>query len=96
MGNTNAVKYNFLIKKSSSPQMALSYWLQVPEFIAALADLEAQNITIDDASVFPIMQKIYLEKEQNGADFNYYLARKALRKIAEALFGNADMWNKTS
>lgn len=89
-------EFGFLYRTSASPKISLSYWLQVPEFLEELRVLRGNNMSIEDATIFPIMQRIYFDKKNNGDNsFHYGLMRSSLRKISEKLFGNSDEWDMT-
>lgn len=89
-------EFGFLYRTSASPKISLSYWFQVPEFLEELRVLRKDNKSIEDATIFPIMQRIYFDKKNNGDDSFYYgLTRSSLRKISEKLFGTPDEWDMT-
>lgn len=94
----NRKGFGFLYNEIGLSGAMLSNWLSVPEFRDEAQRIIDTNGYIDGESAFNLMREIYLQKDSlrsNGveSEFNFYQARKALKRLSEVLYGDRNSWN---
>ncbi len=81
-------KLRFLFKKTSMSKYELVEWLKVPEFVDTMLDMVAKSQPIDNSTMLPIMEKIYLRLsfEPPLSGVNYYNLRRGINRIIKVLY----------
>ena len=85
-----AYKLNFLYKKINLPYPLIQCWLSVPEFLEVMLDKVNHSEKIDESTIYPVMKNIYeqmlpYKSKKEGREFNYYSARRAIKKLESIL-----------
>lgn len=80
----------FMYNKISVPKMALSYWMTIPEFVEEMLRMLSNSETIDNKSVYLVMDGLYRDMERyrktpKGQHINYRLARSAVNALKREL-----------
>lgn len=79
-------RFGFMFKKISVHPIFLRMWLEIPEFTDRIDEMMATNITVDNQSVYDLMQRVYGEKSvQHDPKFNQYKARRSMRELEKSL-----------
>lgn len=83
-------RFRFVIKKLSAHESMMAYWLEIPEFIDALVELDEQGISIENETVLPHMKKIcenrvHESRQDGGRPFCYGIAHRAIKQIEKAV-----------